>query len=88
VRDPGTAEELLAEAADALDNPDDRELAAIVRQFLDAQIVSNRKINDLNKQVADQSKRIAELEQQQRALMSIEKNIQQRDNPAGAGNDN
>lgn len=88
VRDPGTAEELLAEAADALDNPDDRELAAIVRQFLDAQIVSNRKINDLNKQIADQSKRIAELEQQQRALMSIEKNIQQRDNPAGAGNDN
>jgi len=88
VRDPGTAEELLAEAANALDNPGDRELAAIVRNFLDEQIVSNRKINDLNKQIADQSKRIAELKQQQRALMSIEKNIQQRDNPAGAGNDN
>jgi len=88
VRDPGKAQELLVKAADALENPGDRELAAIVRYFLDEQIVSNRKINDLNKQIADQSKRIAELEQQQRALMSIEKNIQQRDNPAGAENDN
>jgi hypothetical protein len=88
VRDPGRAQELLTEAADALDNPGDRELAAMARQFLDEQIVANRKINDLNKQTADQSKRIAELEQQQRALMSIEQKIQQRDNPLGVGNDN
>jgi hypothetical protein len=88
VRDPGRAQELLTEAANALDNPGDRELAAMVRQFLDEQIVANRKINDLNKQTAVQIKRIAELEQQLRALMNIEQKIQQRDNPAGVGNDN
>jgi hypothetical protein len=88
VRDPGRAQELLTEAANALDNPGDRELAAMVRQFLDEQIVANRKINDLNKQTAVQIKRIAELEQQLRALMNIEQKIQQRDNPVGVGNDN
>jgi alanyl-tRNA synthetase len=82
VRDPGRAQELLTEAADALDNTGDRELAAMVRQFLDEQIDANRKINELNRQVADQNKRIAELEQQQRALTSIEQKIQQRDTPA------
>jgi uncharacterized coiled-coil protein SlyX len=54
----------------------------MVRQFLDEQIDANRKINELNRQVADQNKRIAELEQQQRALTSIEQKIQQRDTPA------
>ena len=87
VRDPGRAQVLLTEAADAFNNPADRELAAMLRQFLDEQIVANRKINDLNKQTAEQIKRIAELEQQQRELMSIEKKIQQRDNPVGVGND-
>ena len=116
VRDPGRAQVLLTEAADAFNNPadrelaamlrqfldeqivanrkindfnnpGDRELAAMLRQFLDEQIVANRKINDLNKQTAEQIKRIAELEQQQRALMNIEQKIQQRDNPAGVGND-
>lgn len=82
VRDPGRAQELLTEAADALDNTGDRELAAMVRQFLDEQIDANRKINELNKEIADQNKRIAELEQQQRALTSIEQKIQQRDAPA------
>jgi hypothetical protein len=82
VRDPGRAQELLVEAADALDNPGDRELAAMVRQFLDEQIDAYRKINDLNKQAAEQNKRITELEQQQRALMNIEQKIQQRDTPA------
>lgn len=87
VRDPGRAQVLLTESSDALNNPADRELAAMVRQFLDEQIVANRKINDLNKQTAEQIKRIAELEQQQRALMNIEQKIQQRDNPVGVGND-
>jgi hypothetical protein len=82
VRDPGRAQELLIEAADALDNSGDRELAAMVRQFLDEQIEANRKINDLNKKMVDQDKRIAELEQQQRALTNIEQKIQQRDTPA------
>ena len=87
VRNTARAQELLAEGADTLRNPDDRELADIVLQLLDEQIVANRKINDLNKQIADQSNRIAELEQQQRELMSIEKKIQQRDNPTGVGNE-
>jgi hypothetical protein len=87
VRDTSRAQELLAESADRLNNPDDRELADIVRQLLDEQILANRKINDLNKQIADQGNRIAELEQQQQELMSIEKKIQQRDNPIGVGND-
>jgi hypothetical protein len=82
VRDPGRAQELLSESADALSNPGDRELAAIVRQFLDDQIDANRKINSLNKQIADQSKRIVELEQKQRALTNIEQKIQRRDTPA------
>ena len=82
VRDPGRAQELLMEAAESLDNPGDRELAAIVRQLLAEQIDAYRKINDLNKQAAAQNKRIAELEQQQRALMNIEQKIQQRDTPA------
>jgi hypothetical protein len=87
VRNTGRAQELLAEGIDTLRNPDDRELADIVLQLLDEQIAANRKINDLNKQIADQSNRIAQLEQQQRELMSIEKKIQQRDNPAGVGNE-
>jgi hypothetical protein len=82
VRDPGRAQELLIEAADSLDNPGDRELAAMVRQLLEQQIDAYRKINDLNKQAAQQNKRITELEQQQRALMTIEQKIQQRDTPA------
>ena len=88
VRDPGRAQELLAGAADVPANSCDHELGSIVRQFLDEQIASNRKINDLNRQIADLNNRIAELEQQQRALMSIEKKIQQHDNPEGTGNGN
>jgi DNA-binding protein H-NS len=82
VRDPGRAQELLAGTTDAPGNPGDKELAAIIRQFLDEHIDANRKINDLNKQIADQKKRIDELEQQQRALTNIEQKIQQRDTPA------
>ena len=72
----------------ALDNAGAQELATIVHQFLDEQIQANRKINDLNKELAEQNKRIAELEQQQRALTRIEQKIQQRDNPEEAGNGN
>jgi hypothetical protein len=82
VRDPGRAQELLAETTDAPGNPCDKELAVIVRQFLNEQIDANRKINNLNKQIAGLNKRIAELEQQQRALTNIEQKIQQRNTPA------
>jgi uncharacterized membrane-anchored protein YjiN (DUF445 family) len=87
VRDPGRAQELLTEGADALNNPGDRELAAMVRQFLDDQIEANRKINSLNKQIADQGKRISELEQKQRALTNIEQKIQRRDTAPVIDND-
>jgi hypothetical protein len=82
VRDPGRAQELLTDAVGALGSPGDRELAVIIRQFLDDQINANRKINDLNKQIASLNKRIDELEQQQRALTNIEQKIQQRGTPA------
>jgi hypothetical protein len=82
VRDPGRAQELLTVTTDAPGNPGDKELAAIVRQFLNDQIDANRKINNLNKQIAGLNKRIAEFEQQQRALTNIEQKIQQRDTPA------
>ena len=86
VRDLGRAQELLDGAAGAMDSAGDRELASIIQQFLDEQIEANRKVNDLNKEVAEQKKRISELEQQQRALTRIEQKIQQRDNLEGVGN--
>jgi hypothetical protein len=80
VRDLGRARELLDESAAGLDSAGAQELASLVRQFVDDQIEANRKINDLNKELAEQNKRIAELEQQQRALTRIEQKIQERDN--------
>jgi hypothetical protein len=88
VRDLGRAQELLDESAAGLDNAGAQELASIVHQFLEEQIDANRKVNDLKKEIAEQNKRIAELEQQQRALTRIEQKIQQRDNPEGAGDGN
>jgi hypothetical protein len=82
VRDTARAQELLTGSADTISAPGERELAALVRQLLAEQTDAYRKINALNKQVAEQNKRIAELEHQQRALMSIEQKIQQRDTPA------
>jgi len=58
-----------------------------VREFLGEQIEVNRKVNDLNKQIAEQGRRIAELEEQQRALMSIEQKMQQREAPVVIEND-
>jgi len=86
VRDLGRAQELLDGSAGSVDSAGARELASIIQQFLDEQIEANRKVNDLNKEVAEQNKRITELEQQQRALTRIEQKIQQRDNPEGVGN--
>ena len=82
VRNIARAQELLSATAGAINGPGERELAAVVRQLLAEQTDAYRKINTLNKQVADQNKRITELEHQQRALTNIEKKIQQRDTPA------
>ncbi len=87
VRDPGRAQELLNEDAKTPSNPAARELAALVREFLEEQVEVNRKVNDLNKQIAEQGRRIAELEEQQRALMSIEQKMQQREAPVVIEND-
>lgn len=59
----------------------ERELIAILQQYLDEQGQSGRKINILWKQVTEQNQRIEELEQQLQALTTIEQNIQQRENP-------
>lgn len=57
----------------------ERELVAILQQFLEEQGQSSRKINILWKQVTEQNRRIEELEQQLQALTTIEQTIQQRD---------
>ena len=88
VRDFGRAQELLDESVADLDSAGALELSSIVRQFVDELIEANRKINDLNKAIAEQNKRIVELEQQQRALTKIEQKIQERDKPEEAGNGN
>jgi len=87
VRDLGRAQELLTGSAATMENPDTREFAFVVRGFLEDQIDTNRKINDLNKRIAGQKRRISELEQQQKALMNIEQKIQQRATPAVIEND-
>jgi hypothetical protein len=60
----------------------------ILKQFLDQQRANKQKINILWEQVTEQSRRIEELEQQQKALTTIEQNIQQREKPAGTENGN
>ena len=87
VRDPGRAQELLTGSDATMENPDTREFAFMVRRFLEDQIDANRKINELNKRIAGQKRRISELEQQQKAIMNIEQKIQQRATPAVIEND-
>lgn len=57
----------------------ERELVAILQQYLESQAQDSRKISILWKQVTDQNRRIEELEQQVQALTTIEQHIQQRD---------
>jgi hypothetical protein len=72
---------------DAVEGGDsERELVAILQQYLDEQGQSSRKISILWKQVTEQNRRIEELEQQLQALTSIEQHIQQRDK-GGDGED-
>jgi len=81
VRDPQRARELLAESGSLPENPGDRELVIILRQFLDEQEVSELEIRSLSQQMETQSRRIEELEGQQKALTTIEQSIQKRDIP-------
>jgi hypothetical protein len=83
VRDQPRASKLL----DGIDpdplGPGEQELISILRQYLDEHQVASGKISQLSKQVREQGQRIEELEQQQRALTTIEQNIQQREKSAG-----
>ncbi|MGD8312372.1 MAG: hypothetical protein PVJ66_07225 [Gammaproteobacteria bacterium] len=88
VRDRERALQLLAGFDPPPANTGDRELIAILQQFLDEQRDTRGEMNALRKQVMKQAKRIEELEQQQRALTNIEQRIQQRENPAGGENGN
>jgi hypothetical protein len=59
----------------------DREFIVMLRQVLEDQSQSERKLAILWKQATLQNRRIEELEKQLRALTNIEKNIQNRDVP-------
>jgi hypothetical protein len=59
----------------------DREMIALLQQWLDDQGQSSRKLDILWKQLTEQNRRIEELEQQLQALTTIEQNIQSRDTP-------
>jgi hypothetical protein len=61
--------------------PTEREFIRLLKQFLDEGKEYEQKMSVLWKQVTQQSRRIDELEQQLKALTSIEQNIQQREPP-------
>jgi len=86
VRDPQRALELLEEMNPVPDNPSDREMVAVLQQFLDEQVAAIQKIDELSQQVKRQNTRIEELEQQQKALTTIEQSIQEREKPLGIDN--
>lgn len=88
VRDRERALELLAGIKQASVTADEQELLTVLQQFLDEQHEISTKMNTLRNQVTEQGRRIEELEQQQRALTTIEQSIQQREKPAGIGDGN
>lgn len=81
VRDLKRAQELLDGLDPVPDNTSDRELITILRQIIDELSQAYFEISKLKKQAGNQSLRIEELEEQQRALTDIEQNIQQRSTP-------
>ena len=81
VRDDRRARLLLRGLDPLPAGPDDREFVALLLHFLDARQDDKRKLSVLWKQVTQQTRRIDELEQQLKALTSIEQNIQQREPP-------
>lgn len=83
VRDHARAHKLLEGVDPDSLGPGEQELVTILQQYLAEHKEDSGKINQLSKQVREQGKRIEELEQQQRALTTIEQNIQQREKSAG-----
>jgi hypothetical protein len=87
VRDTGRARQLLEELDTPPDSPGGQELVAILKQFLDEKKIADKKLKVLSRQVSKQNTRIEELEEQQKALTTIEQSIQQREipveNPSG-----
>jgi hypothetical protein len=79
IRDYTHARELLANINLLLQDPAEQALATILQQFIDQQQTDNKTISELSKQVKGQRNRIKELEEQQRALTTIEHNIKQRE---------
>lgn len=82
VQDRRRARSLLKEIDPLPEAASDREMIALLMQWLDEQAQAGRKLNILWKQVTDQSRRIEELELQLQALTTIEQNIQSREVPA------
>ena len=83
VRDTAAARQLLDELDEVPANTSDRELLAIMRQIIGDQASASESILGLKRQLSRQTRRIEELEQQQRALTDIEQNIQHRDSQPG-----
>lgn len=81
VRDDRRARLLLNGIDPLPSRPDDREFISLLQQFFDGRQDDEQKLKVLWKQVTQQSRRINELEQQLKALTSIEQTIQQRETP-------
>lgn len=62
-------------------SPDERAFISLLLQFLEGKREDEQKLSVLWKQVTHQNQRVDELEQQLKALTSIEQNIQQREPP-------
>jgi hypothetical protein len=88
VRDQERALQLLAGIDQQPVSVSDRELITVLQQFLDEQREITEQMDSLRNKVMVQGKRIDELEEQQRALTTIEQNIQQREDPVGTDNGN
>lgn len=83
IKDPQRATTLLQEFHTLPDEPAEQELLAVLRQLLGSEVESGETIDALHQQVKKQEQRIQELEEQQRALTTIEQSIQQRETNGG-----
>ncbi len=73
---------LLLNGVDPLpSSPDERAFISLMLKFLEGKREDEQKLSVLWKQATQQNQRIDELEQQLKALTSIEQNIQQREPP-------
>ena len=78
VRDPERARELLNGLTETPMDASDREFLTVIDEMVEQQELSSGEIDQLNRQIRKQKRRIRELEEQQRALTDIEQNIQHR----------